>query len=211
MAGVLLADERQTLGIALTDTFGTPAFLEAFKKPIPEYTIAGVGSEPTRPSGDATTTTSVPQSLAETKPPITAPIEERKEDSSKRRRTYAEVFQGVRQDSGDPAHFVKMVRDFYDSQNIRDKKSIVFSDSLNVDLCLEYKVIAEEAGFQPIFGVGTFLTSTFHSLAASSLPQKHRLIESLQMTLCVSPTRRNPCRSISSSKSPRPAVDPLLS
>lgn len=150
-----------TLGIALTDTFGTPAFLDAFKKPIPEYTIAGVGGEPTRPSSDATTTTSVPQSLAETKPPITAPIEERKEENGKRQRTYAEVFQGVRQDSGDPAYFVKMVRDFYDSQGIRDKKSIVFSDSLNVDLCLEYKAIAEEAGFQPIFGVGTFLTNDF--------------------------------------------------
>lgn len=195
----------------MTDTFGTPAFLDAFKKPIPEYTIAGVGGEPTRPSSDATTTTSVPQSLAETKPPITAPIEERKEENGKRQRTYAEVFQGVRQDSGDPAYFVKMVRDFYDSQGIRDKKSIVFSDSLNVDLCLEYKAIAEEAGFQPIFGVGTFLTSMFSfSLNPIFIP-KHWLIKSLQMTLCVNLTRRNRFHSILSSKSPQLEVDPLLS
>lgn len=31
------------LGIALTDTFGTPVFLEAFKKPIPEFVLKEVG------------------------------------------------------------------------------------------------------------------------------------------------------------------------
>jgi nicotinate phosphoribosyltransferase len=76
-------------------------------------------------------------------------------------RTYAEVFTGVRQDSGDPAIYVKMTRDFYDSIGIKDRKTIVFSDSLNVELCLEYKRIAEESGFQPSFGVGTFFTNDF--------------------------------------------------
>jgi nicotinate phosphoribosyltransferase len=52
-----------------------------------------------------------------------------------------------------------MARDFYDKEGIKDKKTIVFSDSLNVELCLEYKAIAEAAGFQPVFGVGTFFTS----------------------------------------------------
>jgi nicotinate phosphoribosyltransferase len=87
---------------------------------------------------------------------MTAPIQNRDKITFK---TYAQVFQGVRQDSGDPAYFVKMARDFYDKEGIKDKKTIVFSDSLNVDLCLEYKAIAEEAGFQPVFGVGTFFTS----------------------------------------------------
>lgn len=54
-----------------------------------------------------------------------------------------------------------MVREFYNKQGIQDKKVVVFSDSLNVESCLEYKLIAEEAGFQPVFGVGTFLTSKF--------------------------------------------------
>lgn len=76
-------------------------------------------------------------------------------------RTYAEVFTGVRQDSGDPANYVKMTREFYDSMGIKDKKTIVFSDSLNVKLCLEYKRIAEEFGFLPSFGVGTFFTNDF--------------------------------------------------
>lgn len=60
-------------------------------------------------------------------------------------------------------YFVKMVRDFYDQEGVTGEKVIVFSDSLDIDHCLEYKVIAEEAGFKPVFGVGTFFTSKFFS------------------------------------------------
>lgn len=56
-------------------------------------------------------------------------------------------------------YFVKMVRDFYDQEGVTGEKVVVFSDSLDIDHCLEYKVIAEEAGFKPVFGVGTFFTS----------------------------------------------------
>lgn len=114
------------LGIALTDTFGTPEFLKAFNKPIEYLPDAPAGSDHTK--------------------------------------TYAEVFTGVRQDSGDPTEFVKTMRDFYDKVGIKDKKVIVFSDSLNIERCLEYKQVAEEAGFQPTFGVGTFLTNDFTRL-----------------------------------------------
>ncbi|KAJ5981719.1 hypothetical protein N7522_013347 [Penicillium canescens] len=109
------------LGIALTDTFGTPAFLDAFKKPI---------------------------SLPDQQPDPSA-------------KTYAQVYTGVRQDSGDPTYFVKMARDFYDEQGITDTKIVVFSDSLDIEHCLEYKTIAEEAGFKPTFGVGTFFTNDY--------------------------------------------------
>ncbi|KAF6827900.1 nicotinate phosphoribosyltransferase [Colletotrichum plurivorum] len=78
--------------------------------------------------------------------------------------TYAQLFAGVRQDSGDPADYVKMLRDYYDSQNIKDAKTMVFSDSLNIERCLEYKAISEAAGFTPTFGVGTFLTNDFTHL-----------------------------------------------
>ncbi|TDZ13364.1 Nicotinate phosphoribosyltransferase [Colletotrichum spinosum] len=78
--------------------------------------------------------------------------------------TYAELFQGVRQDSGDPADYVKMLRDYYDSQDINEAKTMVFSDSLNIEKCLEYKAISEKAGFTPTFGVGTFLTNDFTHL-----------------------------------------------
>ncbi|EEP77513.1 nicotinate phosphoribosyltransferase [Uncinocarpus reesii 1704] len=142
------------LGVALTDTFGTPVFLDAFSKQIPMYTAAAQGPDSGLPS--TTNNQNETGGLAETQPPIAAPIGHGGGESKK---TYAEVFTGVRQDSGDPVYFVKMVKDFYDKQGIKDKKTIVFSDSLNIQLCLDYKVIAEEAGFRPVFGVGTFLTS----------------------------------------------------
>ncbi|KAH6620220.1 Quinolinate phosphoribosyl transferase [Boeremia exigua] len=141
------------LGVALTDTFGTPTFLKAFKKQIPSVTTAIEGRSNTLPSAAAIST----QSLATTEPPIHAGLER----ADRPRRTYAEVFSGVRQDSGDPLEFVKMMREFYDQEGIKDKKTIVFSDSLNLDLCFKYKAAAEAAGFQPTFGVGTFLTNDF--------------------------------------------------
>jgi len=104
------------LSIALTDTFGTPQFLQCFQKPC---------------------------TLVD--PP----------------KTYAEIFSGVRQDSGDPAEFVHTMRRFYDSQGIKDKKMIVFSDSLDVEKCLEYNRVANSQGFITSFGVGTFLTNDF--------------------------------------------------
>ncbi|KAG0645613.1 Nicotinate phosphoribosyltransferase [Hyphodiscus hymeniophilus] len=123
------------LAIALTDTFGTPAFLRAFRQPIPELTTITPGAA--------------------------ASGAELKGRERKRAKTFAEVFSGVRQDSGDPAQFVKAMRDFYDKEGIKEKKTIVFSDSLNIDLCLEYKKISDEAGFLTSFGVGTFFTNDF--------------------------------------------------
>jgi len=81
--------------------------------------------------------------------------------SGERGKTFAEIFTGVRQDSGDPAKFVKIMREFYNKEGIKEKKTIVFSDSLNIDLCLEYKKISEDAGFNCTFGVGTFFTNDF--------------------------------------------------
>ncbi|EON62449.1 nicotinate phosphoribosyltransferase [Coniosporium apollinis CBS 100218] len=152
------------LGIALTDTYGTPAFLRAFKKPIPSYTTAEPGAAATNPSAAAGSTISSVDTLSETKPPLHAPISKPnpRETSVP---TYAQVFTGVRQDSGDPEGFIKMMRSFYDAEGITDKKTIVFSDSLNIDLCLKYKAAAEAQGFQPTFGVGTFLTNDFTRLS----------------------------------------------
>jgi nicotinate phosphoribosyltransferase len=155
------------LSIALTDTFGTPTFLKAFKQLIPEITTAAQGVATTLASAAATTKPDV-QTLAYTEPPIKAGID----GASKPRKTYAEVFTGVRQDSGDPLDFVQMMRKFYDEQGIQAKKTIVFSDSLNIDLCLKYKEAAEKADFQPTFGVGTFLTNDFvqQSTGKKSVP-----------------------------------------
>lgn len=113
------------LGIALTDTFGTPIFLRAFNKQIPNEVL------------------------------------DEKNYTGPRPITYAKAFRGVRQDSGDPATFVARMREFYDGAGIKEKKTIVFSDSLNIDTCLEYRALALKEGFQPTFGVGTFFTNDF--------------------------------------------------
>ncbi|KAI9825814.1 MAG: nicotinate phosphoribosyltransferase [Thelocarpon impressellum] len=151
------------LGIALTDTFGTPTFLKAFRRPIPESTSASVGASAATSSVPASSTVPAPESLSRTKPPLHAPAGQ---TGKVKQKTYAHAFTGVRQDSGDPAGFIKMMRDFYDAEGIKDKKTIVFSDSLNIELCLEYMKEAEDAGFQPTFGIGTFLTNDFRNVSS---------------------------------------------
>ncbi|KAH6664692.1 Quinolinate phosphoribosyl transferase [Halenospora varia] len=131
------------LGIALTDTFGTPVFLKAFKEPIPALETLQPGA--------------LSKDVETAEVPSSKPLDQ----SNSKPKTFADVFMGVRQDSGDPANFVKMMRDFYDEQGITEKKTIVFSDSLNIELCLEYKKISDAAGFNTSFGVGTFLTNDF--------------------------------------------------
>lgn len=112
------------------------------------------------PSGQSSVSATTDSLSDARRVPVQAPVSEQEKESFPDR-TYAQVFDGVRQDSGDPKEYVRMIRKFYDDVGIREKKRIVFSDSLNVDRCLEYKKIAEENGFIPSFGVGTHLTSTF--------------------------------------------------
>ncbi len=109
------------LSIALTDTFGTPAFLKAFA--------------------------------------LHADLDHRPDVPKNSR--YADVFTGVRQDSGDPLEFLEMMRKFYKKCGITDKKVIVFSDSLNVEKCIQYREATIKAGLTPSFGVGTFFTNDF--------------------------------------------------
>lgn len=78
-------------------------------------------------------------------------------------KTYAEVFSGIRQDSGDPEKYVRWIREFYNKMGITEKKTVVFSDSLNTELVLKYKAYAEEHNLTPSFGIGTFLTSMLQS------------------------------------------------
>ncbi|KAI4197762.1 MAG: hypothetical protein LQ346_002922 [Caloplaca aetnensis] len=135
------------LGIALTDTFGTPTFLKAFRRTMP--TPANSVAEDPK--------TLIPGAAS---PPL-GPMDGDGSKASSEERSYAQIFQGVRQDSGNPIEFIKIMRDFYESEGIREKKTIVFSDSLNIELCVEYMHAAEEAGFAPTFGVGTFFTNDF--------------------------------------------------
>ncbi|CZT25382.1 related to nicotinate phosphoribosyltransferase [Ramularia collo-cygni] len=119
---------RGVLGIALTDTFGTPSFLKAFAQPAPK-------------SGTT-------EDVVNGRDP-----------------TYAQIFTGVRQDSGDPVEYVKMISQFYDAQGIKDPKTVIFSDSLNIARCIQYKEATEAVGLTPAFGVGTFFTNDFVTLS----------------------------------------------
>ena len=79
------------------------------------------------------------------------------------------------------------MREFYNKEGITEKKTIVFSDSLNVERCIQYKEAADKAGFNPTFGVGTFLTSkapTFRIQTFAKLEQtilcEHRMAACLR-------------------------------
>ncbi|KAK9322525.1 Quinolinate phosphoribosyl transferase [Lipomyces orientalis] len=99
------------VGVALTDTFGTDAFLRVFTPKL------------------------------------------------------ANIYAGVRQDSGDPLMFLDKIAKFYDEHDIdKSKKVVVFSDSLDIEACKKYKIATEKAGMLCSFGVGTFFTNDFHSL-----------------------------------------------
>jgi hypothetical protein len=72
----------------------------------------------------------------------------------------AQKCSGVRQDSGDPIAFVPRIVRHYKEHNVDPRtKTIVFSDSLDVERCLELKNWADRHGIGSSFGVGTFLTS----------------------------------------------------
>ena len=152
------------LGIALTDTFGTPTFLKAFAKAMPTVEEATLDTVPTQIPDTARPAIEVSNGVVDVESSTNTAFPSSITKSSDNPRTYASTFTGVRQDSGNPTDFISTMRDFYSGLGITEKKTIVFSDSLNIDLCLQYKRAAEDAGFAPTFGIGTFFTSKSYLL-----------------------------------------------
>jgi nicotinate phosphoribosyltransferase len=189
------------LGIALTDTFGTEDFLKAFAKPVSNVTV-GEPVAATAPASD--TTIAATESLAKTTAPVEAPYKQ--VDGKKKLKTYAEDFAGVRQDSGDPEKFIEVMARFYREQGITETKTMVFSDSLNVEKAIQYKKDAETAGFAPSFGIGTFFTS---ELMFTHSPCQHQLTY-VQTTTSTSRMARSQCRLTLSLRSPAATADTLL-
>ena len=71
----------------------------------------------------------------------------------------ARLWQGLRQDSGDPLLFLEKAIGFYKSMGINPKsKKIVFSDSLDLSKALEIRDYAADR-IQCVFGIGTNLTN----------------------------------------------------
>lgn len=74
---------------------------------------------------------------------------------------YANMFKGLRVDSGDNFRQLDLIVEKYRSLNIDPStKQIVFSNGLNVDEALEIQAYAE-GKCQPSFGIGTHFTNDF--------------------------------------------------
>lgn len=107
-------------------------------------------------------------------PPVEEELvaEPKAEAAGEKQPSYAEIFTGVRQDSGDPLTFLERITAFYKSQGLiggsQPAKNVVFSDSLNVDKCITYARATEKVGLRPSFGIGTFLTNDFVRVSATS-------------------------------------------
>ena len=93
-------------------------------------------------------------------------------ENASKKLTYADIFAGVRQDSGDPLKYIQLVATFYRTHEITDHKIILFSDSLDVEKCITYRKATLAAGsLTPYFGIGTYLTNDFRrSGGAKSAP-----------------------------------------
>lgn len=73
---------------------------------------------------------------------------------------FTKLFDGVRHDSNDPFVFADKAIEHYRKMNIDPQtKTIVFSDSLNTDLCLDIHKHCGKSGIGHSFGVGTHLTN----------------------------------------------------
>jgi nicotinate phosphoribosyltransferase len=72
---------------------------------------------------------------------------------------FCKLFDGVRHDSGDPFEWGEKMLAHYQNMRVDARtKSFVFSDSLNIPLCIElYKRFAGRC--KPAFGIGTNLTN----------------------------------------------------
>lgn len=89
----------------------------------------------------------------------------------------ARLFDGVRHDSGDPFKFAERVVQFYHKMHIEPAtKTIVFSDSLNVDIACKLKEHCIALGINCAFGIGTFFTNDFVNSRALNMVIKLRAI-----------------------------------
>lgn len=83
---------------------------------------------------------------------------------------YAEVYRGVRQDSGSPAEYTKRVAAHYKALGVPDNTKIIcYSDLLTVERCVEYRDCARANGLIPLFGIGTYFTNDFRNSSGEKL------------------------------------------
>ncbi|CEP11390.1 hypothetical protein [Parasitella parasitica] len=85
----------------------------------------------------------------------------------------ASKYTGVRQDSGNASEFIKTMVAHYKSLGIDPStKTIVFSDSLNVERAIDLQEQALKAGINASFGIGTSLTNDFQKASDKNVKSK---------------------------------------
>ncbi|EPQ26703.1 uncharacterized protein PFL1_05682 [Pseudozyma flocculosa PF-1] len=89
--------------------------------------------------------------------------------SSEAGREIARRWRGLRQDSGDSKAFARKAVEVYEQLGVDPKRKLVmFSDSLDVDRCIDLARYADDIGIGHGFGVGTNFTNDFRRLASPS-------------------------------------------
>lgn len=85
----------------------------------------------------------------------------------------ASKYTGVRQDSGDSSAFIDKMVEHYKKIGIDPStKTIVFSDSLNVERAISLYDKSQKAGIKASFGIGTSLTNDFNKTSDKNTKSK---------------------------------------
>jgi nicotinate phosphoribosyltransferase len=99
---------------------------------------------------------------------------------------HATVLSGIRQDSGDPLKFVDQALEKYTELGIDPTtKLIVFSDSLDVQKCIDINNYCKtHGGFKACFGVGTHFTNDFIAKSSQGKVKSKALNIVIKLTAC---------------------------
>lgn len=108
---------------------------------------------------------------------------------------HAQTWFGLRQDSGDPYVYAPRAQEVYERLGVeyKDKKTIIFSDGLDVAKALKLREQARGLGFLTSFGVGTSLTNDFQSVSSGGKEKS----KALNMVIKLASVDGKPCVKIS--------------
>ncbi|KAI0788058.1 nicotinate phosphoribosyltransferase [Fomes fomentarius] len=89
---------------------------------------------------------------------------------------FAQQWTGLRQDSGDPYVFAPRAKQIYERLGVdHTKKTIIFSDALDVEKSLRLKKQSDELGFKCAFGIGTSLSNDFRKTSSGGKAKSRAL------------------------------------
>ncbi|PIL29887.1 hypothetical protein GSI_08096 [Ganoderma sinense ZZ0214-1] len=109
-------------------------------------------------------------------------------------RHFAEHWTGLRQDSGDPYVFAPRAKEVYEQLGLDyTKKTIIFSDALDVEKALQLKKQCDRLGFRCSFGIGTSLTNDFKKKSSGGTEKS----KALNMVIKLSSVEGKPAVKIS--------------